>query len=119
MTPRPIRPVFLLCALLLAACALPPLGDEAPGVARPDEGVIVETVLPGSAAAIEGLQPGDHIVSVDVGERTLRSIDDLVTVLEARHNQDRDALLLVYHDGQPRFVPLSLKTDTFGGLRFQ
>jgi S1-C subfamily serine protease len=48
---------------------------------RPESGVLVEGVEPGSAAELAQIQPGDVITSV--GSRPVRKVDDLVKSLSA------------------------------------
>ncbi len=80
-------------------------------------GVPVSSVMSGSAAQAKGILPGERIVQIGT-DRTITSIQELQGVLEAIHNDGRDALLLVYRGDKRRFVALDLKQDKFGGLRF-
>jgi S1-C subfamily serine protease len=100
-------------AVYLTACSAPPAD-----VSWLYAGVEVASVIPGSAAAAKSIVPGERIVQVGT-DRTITSVQELLGVLEAIHNDGRDALLLVYRGDKPRFVALDLKQDKFGGLRFQ
>ncbi|HEY6578000.1 MAG TPA: Do family serine endopeptidase [Rhizomicrobium sp.] len=72
------------------------------------EGVLVASVKPGSAADQSGLQAGDVILGI--GGRAVRSPDDAVSRIRAAENGNRPALpLLVMRDGTTAYMALDLK----------
>ena len=78
---------------------------------------IVETVRPGSAAEIGGLQPGDHILSVD--GREISTFSDLQRIVSVNANVP----LLLEADRSGSLVTLSVTpqfhelTDRFGNVQ--
>ena len=71
-------------------------------------GVVITGVKPGSAAARNGLNPGDVIVTV--GHVAVSSPDDVAKKIAKAMKQDRKGLLLlVNRDSRERFVALSLR----------
>ncbi|MSU88723.1 Do family serine endopeptidase [Rhodobacteraceae bacterium 2CG4] len=107
-----IRPALLETASAEApAPAAGPANLDLPdlglGLESTERGVAVASVEPGSAAAEQGIRPGDVILSVDRTE-----VPDSAAVTEAietaKENKRENVLLLVERDGTRRFLTLSL-----------
>ena len=78
----------------------------------PDQkGVLIADVAAGSAAADRGLKPGDVIVEVQ--QQEVNTPADVVDRVErVRKTSRKSVLLLIQGQDGPRWVPLSLETDT-------
>ena len=71
------------------------------------QGVVVTKVDPDSDAADKGLQPGDVLVSV--GNRSVRTPQDVEKSVAAAHSSGhKSILLLVSSDGNPHFVAVDI-----------
>jgi S1-C subfamily serine protease len=81
--------------------------------ARPDAGVAVESVRPGSAAAKAGLRPGDLIVGVSdklIGDGGSEAVNDLASVL-AQTKPGAPLKLAVLRESSDKPLVLTLKVD--------
>ena len=98
----------VLVFFALAVTGVPVLEDGAPVPSNE-----VGEVLPGSAAAAAGLEPGDRIVAVD-GTAT----DDFAAVRERiEPNPGETVTLSVARDGSVREVPATIGDDVVDGER--
>ena len=66
-----------------------------------DEGVLIASVAPGSAAAKAGLSRGDLILEVE--NQTIHSVEEFKSAVE-KVTDETKVLLLVKHEGQARYV---------------
>ena len=66
-----------------------------------DEGVLIASVAPGSAAAKAGLSRGDLILEVE--NQTIHSVEEFKSAV-AQVTDEPKVLLLVKHEGQARYV---------------
>lgn len=73
------------------------------GLDVPSQGVLVIGVVAGSAAADQGIEPGDLIVGID--QRPVASREVALRLLDAA--KARSVLLLVWHQGSHHFVALT------------
>jgi S1-C subfamily serine protease len=76
-----------------------------------DSGVLVQRVVPGSAAAKAGIRPGDAIVGFD--GRKLESVEDLYAALR-RHKPGDKVTLRVWHAGKESDVDVTLSGRAVG-----
>jgi serine protease DegQ len=74
-------------------------------------GALVQAVVPGSAAAKAGLEPGDVIVAL--GQRHVESVEDLFAALRGRHPGESVAVKVV-RDGKTRTVDVTLSEQASG-----
>jgi S1-C subfamily serine protease len=74
-------------------------------------GALVQAVVPGSAAAKAGLEPGDVIV--ELGQRRVESVEDLFAALRGRHPGQRVAVKVV-RDGKTMSVDVTLSERASG-----
>jgi serine protease Do len=74
---------------------------------NPDSGLTIDGVSANSDAAEKGLHQGDVILQAN-GRVVAKSSDLNTVVSEARRAHRKDVLLLVAHNGNRGFVPLSL-----------
>ena len=125
-----IRPPALLFILVLSAVAT--LAGQQPndgglprrvwlGVALgPHEsGVAITSVVEGSAAATEGIRPGDVVREVD--GQPVRTPDAVIAAV-ARHAAGGAAVIDLIRDGQPQrksVTPRPLPTETMTGVSFE
>ncbi len=81
---------------------------------RPVVMPVVNTVMPGSAAAAAGLRPGDHIVAIDASP--IRSFADIQRLIETRPEQN--LTLSVVRAGRPISISVHTgETRVAGGER--
>ena len=66
-----------------------------------DEGVLIASVAPGSAAAKAGLRRGDLILEVE--NQAIHSVEEFKSAVE-KVTDETKVLLLVKHEGQARYV---------------
>lgn len=90
---------------------LAPIDDgmrQAYGIPDDVRGVVVTELAEGSAAADQGIEPGDVIV--EMGSAPVASPDDVERqVSEARREGRRNLLVLLNRQGDVRFVPLPIE----------
>jgi len=109
---RPVWQRFLVVAAgpitnFVAAIAIFALYFAVAGV--PQTPATIARVLPGSAAARAGVQPGDRIVSI--GGRTVSTFEDLVQLVSIR--PDRRTVLEVERSGQHVALAATIGGQTF------
>jgi membrane-associated protease RseP (regulator of RpoE activity) len=97
--------------VLLSVIGLP--GGKLGASALSDEGWVIDTVEPSSAAGRAGLDPGDRIVSID-GE-PVATFDDLREVIVERPGADVE--IVVERDGDPVVLDASLGSRVRDGDR--
>ncbi|HEY0943077.1 MAG TPA: RIP metalloprotease RseP [Steroidobacter sp.] len=87
---------------------LPGLGFD---IWQPKVPAVVATVMPDSAAAKAGLQPGDKILAVD--QQPVADFNQLVR--QVKPNPGRSVTLEIERDGQAMSVPITIGETTSGG----
>ena len=91
----------------LALAALDGVARQRYGLGEESKGVVVVGVRPGSAAAQQGLQPGDVIVTV-AGDQVSKPDEVVAKVTEAQSANRKSLLFLIERRGASRFVALPL-----------
>ena len=93
-------------ALGLTLRDLGPTAKERLGLGADVEGAVVASVVPGSAAAREGIQPGDVIL--EINRKKVGSAREAADELAASRADGRRALVLLRRGDAQRFVALDL-----------
>ncbi len=95
-------------ALGLTLSPLSPTMREAFALKSDAEGVVVAEVVENSAASEHGIEAGDIIV--EVGQEAVKSPGEVLEKIKTARDQGRKSvLILVSHQGNLRYVPISLE----------